>query len=109
MLPAAGQPPVTPVPNNATDVPNQAMNAAPGETQQPGTTPQPDQQGLGMPPEEDVTNDPAEADVPEEKKPKNFEEWRYEFMQEAIKGDVTKLLDLIKEVRDRHLEPAHRR
>lgn len=70
------------------------------------TDPQPQDQHNSMP---DVTHDPAAPDMPEDMDEKDFEQWKDSYFKESVKGDATKLLDMIHQVRDRKLEDYPRK
>lgn len=57
----------------------------------------------------DISSDPQHPDMPEEMEPQDFEQWKDTFFREAIRGDASKLLDLIQQVRDLELEPYPRK
>jgi hypothetical protein len=78
--------------SNQAQVPNEDPNAADQQQQMP-----------------DVTQDPAAPDMPEEMQDQDFEEWKNSFFKESIKGDVSKLLDLIHQVRDMNLDSYPRK
>lgn len=63
------------------------------------------------PPKEDVSEDPETPDMPEEKgDERDFEVWKSNFFKESIKGDASKLMELISPMRDReNLEPYQRK
>lgn len=50
-------------------------------------------------PEDDVEEDPTDPDIEEEETPKDFEEWRHEFFELSIKGDIKEMLDSIAQVK----------
>jgi len=62
------------------------------------------QQGL-----DDISDDPQYPDMPEENEEDDFEIWKVKYIQESIKGDPQKLEAMIKEVRDRDLDPNPRK
>jgi hypothetical protein len=73
---------------------------------------QPNQQVGPTPPEEDqdVTEDPQDPEEnEEEEKEKDFEQWRHEFFDLAIKCDPNELISSVRHVRDRELEPSQRK
>jgi hypothetical protein len=53
--------------------------------------------------------EPETPDVPEEKAPVNFEEWKSKFFKETIKGDVNQLIDMIQKVRNDDLDSYPRK
>ena len=60
--------------------------------------------------QEDVTQDPQAPEMPEEKEEySDFEVWKNVYFKESVKGDASKLMDLISAVRDKELEPYQRR
>ena len=63
------------------------------------------------PPNEDVSEDPETPDMPEEGGgERDFEVWKSNYFKESIKGDASKLLDLLSPMRDREsLEPYQRK
>lgn len=68
------------------EVPKQQMNSAP-----------------------DVSSDPSAPDMPEEKEDQDFEQWKDTYFRESTKGDPSKLLELIQQVRDNDLESYPRK
>jgi len=78
-----------------------------GEETQQG---QPDEpQG---PPSEDVSQDPETPDMPEEEEgvSEDFEVWKSNYFKETIKGDASKLLDMLSPMREKEsLEPYQRK
>jgi hypothetical protein len=60
----------------------------------------------GMP---DVSNDPTVPDMPEELDEQDFERWKDTYFKESVKGDVSKLIDLIHQVRDMDLDSYPRK
>lgn len=60
---------------------------------------------------EDVTEDPEAPEMPEEKgNEEDFEVWKSSFFKESIKGDASKLMELISPVRDKdELQPYQRK
>jgi hypothetical protein len=57
----------------------------------------------------DVSSDPSAPDMPEEQEPQDFERWKDSFFRESVKGDPSKLIDLIHQVRDNDLESYPRK
>lgn len=83
----------------------------------PAQSPSGDPNIANMPPEEmggqheeepDYSADPKYPDMPEDRKHLDYEQWRKEFMDSAIKGDVQEMKELLSDVRDRHLD-CHQR
>lgn len=70
--------------------------------------PPPDQMDT-QPGEQDFSADPQYPDMPEEKKHLDFEQWKKQFMESSIKGDVQEMKSLIMDVRDRNLDPYQRK
>lgn len=62
-----------------------------------------------QPGEQDFSADPQFPDMPEEKKHMDFEQWKKEFMNSSIKGDVQEMKSLIMDVRDRNLDDYQRK
>lgn len=62
-----------------------------------------------QPGEQDFSSDPQYPDMPEEKKHMDFEQWKKEFMNSSIKGDVQEMKSLIMDVRDRNLDDYQRK
>lgn len=60
---------------------------------------------------EDVSEDPKSPDMPEDtdKGDEDFEVWKDKFLREAIKGDASKLIDMIHQVRDNELDSYPRK
>lgn len=65
----------------------------------------------GDEPEEDINDDPHTPDMPDEGADvKDFESWKNEYLQESIKGDTTKLVEMLSMVRDKDgLQPVQRK
>lgn len=59
----------------------------------------------------DLSQDPEHPELPDgiDEQGQDFEVWRREYCQESIKGNVSILIDLLNQVRDRDLAPADRR
>ena len=71
-----------------------------------GGPPQPPQQQ----PQDNVEDDPVTPDEDEDSPEKDFEQWRHDFLELSIKGDVGEMLDSIGQVRDREgLEASQRK
>lgn len=69
-------------------------------------------QDQNAPAEEDdnINDDPQNPDMPEkEEKVSNFETWKNTFLKESVKGNASKLLDLIHQVRDKEGFNAYQR
>lgn len=90
-------------PLSAPEIGAQAGNEA-GEMDDPNVT----NQGL-EPPEDDFMQDPQAPDMPEIAEEKDFEIWRRDFFDLAIKGDPNEMMDAINQVRDRDLSPTQRK
>ncbi len=60
-------------------------------------------------PPENVTADPETPDMPDEKEDLDFEQWKNEYFKQTVVGDPNELLDLLKQVRERSLEPYERK
>jgi hypothetical protein len=62
-------------------------------------------------PPEDVSEDPETPEMPEEKdEEKDFEVWKSNYFKESIKGDATRLMELVSPLRSREgLEPYQRK
>ena len=77
----------------------------------PNQPPDPNITNQGMPeqPPEDITNDPPAPDMPEDREDLDFEEWKQKYIKESVKGDPNDLLELLKGVRNRELEPYERK
>jgi len=81
-----------------------------GVGDQQAMTPEPNhmsvdqQQGL-----EDITDDPQFPDMPDEEESDDFEVWKIKYIKESIKGDPNKMIQMIKEVRDRDLDANPRK
>ena len=72
----------------------------------PQSDPAPKQQQNSIP---DVSLDPQHPDMPEEMEDKDFEQWKDAYFRETVKGDVSKLIDLIHQVRDLDLDDYPRK
>lgn len=91
--------------------------SSPAGPNSPAASPGGDPNVANMPPdqmdtqpgEQDFSADPQYPDMPEEKKHLDFEQWKKEFMNSAIKGDVQEMKSLIMDVRDRHLDSYQRK
>lgn len=61
--------------------------------------------------QEDVSEDPESPDMPEEKDDasEDFEVWKSNYFKESVKGDATKLMDMISPMREKELEPYQRK
>lgn len=68
---------------------------------------QPQGQGQGQP--QDFTQDPQSPDVPEAQEPMDFQSWKIEFFDLAIRGDANQLIDALNEVRDTDLAAPDRK
>lgn len=66
-------------------------------------------QGVPEQPPEDVSQDPQDPDMPEEKEDLDFEQWKNEYFKKTSVGDPNELLDVLKQVRERNLEPYERK
>ena len=66
------------------------------------------QQGLPEQPD-DVTQDPQTPDMPEEGEDLDFEQWKVKYFKQSVIGDPNEMLDLLKQVRERSLEPYERK
>jgi len=63
-----------------------------------------------MPQQPDVTQDPQQPDMPEEPENMDFETWRSKFFEETkLPAEPFEMVELIKRVRDRTLEPYERK
>lgn len=78
-------------------------NPAPAQTD-PEPVQQPQQSSMP-----DVTNDPVAPDMPEEMDEQDFEQWKDNYFRETTKSDVSKLIDLIHQVRDLDLDSYPRK
>jgi hypothetical protein len=60
---------------------------------------------------DDVSQDPQAPDMPEEDKDKDldFEQWKNKYFKQSVVGDPNEMLDLLKQVRERSLEPYERK
>jgi hypothetical protein len=83
-------------------VPQDQQNAKQGTEQNPD-------QGSQQPQMPDVSQDPVAPDMPEEKQDQNFEDWKNNYFRESIKGDVSKLIEMIQQVRDTELDSYPRK
>ncbi len=60
----------------------------------------------------DITQDPQHPDMNDHGKgmeDKDFEEWRSDYFELAIKGDTNEMLQSLKEMRERDLDPTQRK
>jgi len=89
---------------------NQPPGNAPGMGQEMPMQQDPNQHQEPAP-EEDVEKDPQDVELPdEERENQDFEQWKHDFLQLAIKADTEEMIDAIGVVRDREgLEPSQRR
>ena len=60
--------------------------------------------------QDDVTQDPQTMDAPpEDRGDKDYEQWKHEFMEAAVKADNEELIAMLNSVRDHELEaPQHK-
>ena len=88
-------------------VPNPAMQAPaqPPQGQMPSPTmnPSPNQKPDNQRPE-DISRDPQSPDMPEDEEDMDFEQWKDAYYKESVRGDVSKLMDLIQQVRNTDLD-----
>ena len=92
---------------NQASAPTQAADAsaAPPPEQPPNQT-----NASNKPETPDFSSDPVAPDMPEEEEEKqDFEQWKNSFFKESVKGDASKLIDMIHEVRDLELESYPRK
>jgi len=82
-----------------------------GSTTPPGEQPQDSQPPQQELPQEDVSEDPETPEMPEEKgEDRDFEVWKSNFFKESIKGDASKLMEMLSPMRDKEsLEPYQRK
>jgi hypothetical protein len=59
--------------------------------------------------EEDISNDPKFPDMPQQTGEEDFHMWKIKYVKESIKGDPNTLIQSILSVRDRDLDPIHRK
>jgi hypothetical protein len=57
----------------------------------------------------DVSSDPSSPDMPEKTEKKDFEQWKNDYFKESVRGDASKLIELIQQVRDNQLEAYPRK
>ncbi len=63
-----------------------------------------------QPGEEDISQDPAYPEMPEERdEDQDFERWKMNFVKESIKGDPNAQVNLILQIRDRELDAYPRK
>lgn len=90
-----------------------AVQAADSETQAPQGQPEeaPAPQEDQAPPQEDVSADPESPDMPEERgEEKDFEVWKSSYFKESIKGDASRLMEMLSPLRNKEgLEPYQRK
>jgi len=103
--PAGGQP------DMAGMGPPMGQPGAPGDPMGQGDQTEPtDMEVDDQPGEDDLSDDPAFPDMPEEAGGEDdFEIWKMKYVKESIKGDPHKLTDLIMQVRDRELDAYPRK
>lgn len=58
---------------------------------------------------DDVTQDPESPDMPEEGEDLDFEQWKKKYFKQSVLGDPNEMLDMLKQVRERNLEPYERK
>lgn len=59
-----------------------------------------------QPAPEDISQDPDAPDMPEEQPDQDFEQWKKTYFKESISGDSNKMMDMLKQWRDKpDLEP----
>jgi len=101
-------------PNASAGGPPMSQPGGPGDPMgQNMQQPQQDTNQMTMdmqPGEEDLSDDPAHPDMPEEQDGgDDFEIWKIKFVKESIKGDPNAMIQSIMSVRNRQLEPAQRK
>jgi hypothetical protein len=86
-----------------------AQSAEGGQAQ--GEQPPADAPDEGQSPPEDVSSDPEAPDMPEERgEERDFEVWKSNYFKESIKGDASKLMEMLSPLRNREgLEPYQRK
>lgn len=106
-LTEADLPPLGAQPDMGAGMPPMTQPGTPGDpmNQQPPTQMTVDDQ----PGEDDISNDPAFPDMPEEQESDHFTVWKMKYVKESIKGDPNTLIQKILDVRDRSLDAADRR
>jgi hypothetical protein len=91
----------------------QSAEGGPPQGEQPPQEGQPpaDAPDEGQSPPEDVSGDPEAPDMPEERgEERDFEVWKSNYFKESIKGDASKLMEMISPLRNREgLEPYQRK
>lgn len=94
------------------------LGTGPGGFEQGGyagtdpNTPDPNIANQGVPqqePAQDVSKDPETPDMPEESEDIDFETWKKQFFKETVVGNPNKLIELIKQIRERNLESYERK
>jgi len=68
--------------------------------------------GDGHTPEDDISDDPESPDMPDDFNndgEADFEIWKKQYFEESVKGDPDIMLKMLKQVRDRELEPSQRK
>jgi hypothetical protein len=58
---------------------------------------------------QDITDDPHHPDMPESEDDKDFEDWRNELFKLSVKGEAQEMVDSLKKMRDRDLDPTQRK
>jgi len=97
-------------PTSAAGGPGNPMADPTQGPQAPNVDPGP---GSGHVPDEDISDDPQTPHMPDdfnkEDDGQDFEIWKKHYFEEAIKGDPDVMLKMLKQVRDRELEPSQRK
>lgn len=82
----------------------------PGDPMAQGNNPPPQQGGPDLSQPQDISQDPQYPEMPnEDEEPKDFDNWKAEYMKQSIKGDPKILEDMILKIRDKELEPNQRK
>ena len=89
--------------------PNVQQNLGPSQQNAKQGVEQNPDQGSQQPQMPDVSQDPVAPDMPEETQDQNFEDWKNNYFRESIKGDVSKLIEMIQQVRDTELDSYPRK
>lgn len=89
----------------------QSVEGTPQGEGTPGVPPQEESPDESQSPPEDVSEDPQSPDMPEERgEEKDFEVWKSNYFKESIKGDASKLMEMLSPLRNREgLEPYQRK
>jgi hypothetical protein len=88
-----------------------AAQAGDAEAQGPPTEAPASEEEGQSPPSEDVSDDPEAPEMPEERgEEKDFEVWKSNYFKESIKGDASRLMEMLSPLRNKEgMEPYQRK